>query len=130
MSLKNIWLVTFFFLMSILAHGQEQEINNIGLALKSGSSKELSNFFNETIELKIEGENANYSRIQAEAIIKDFFSNYPPVDFEYIHQGSSPEGLKYLIGKYTYTGGSFRSYILIKKFGDKYLIDTFDLSKE
>ena len=115
-----------------LAFGQVQDetVKDIGTAIKAGSAKELIKFCNNTIEIKIDGESSNYSRAQAEVILRNFFSNTPPKNFSYIHQGSSPEGLKYAIGRYTHADGAYRVVMVIKKIEDKYLIDTLNFSQE
>jgi len=129
---KILTLMTLILIMSnISVNAQNEEIINNGkMALKTGSSKELSRYFNDIVELSIAGEKSSYNKSHAEIVLKDFFKKYPPVDFQYIHQGSSKEGLKYAIGKYSYTGGSFRVYILIKQFKGNYFIDTLEFSKE
>ncbi len=82
------------------------------------------------VELNFEGEKSNYSRSQAELVLKEFFKKYPPMDFQYIHKGASKQGLTYVIGKYTFENGSFRVWILIKKFDENYLVDSIDFSRE
>jgi hypothetical protein len=62
--------------------------------------------------------------------MKEFFKKYPPEDFQYIHKGSSKEGLTYVIGKFTYESGSFRVWILVKKFDDQYLVELINFNKE
>jgi len=124
-----ILLICFQF-FSIEAKAQGEILNNTKKFLKEGNSKSLSMDFAEIVELSFRGEKGNYSKTQAEFVLKDFFQHYPPIDFEYIHQGSSKEGLKYAIGKYTHKNGSFRVYILIKQFKGNYLIDTIDFSEE
>jgi hypothetical protein len=114
----------------IFSSVQDETIKDIGTAMKAGSSKELIKFCNQTIEIKINGESSNYSKAQAEVILRDFFSKKPPKTFTYIHQGSSPEGLKYTIGRYTHADGAYRVVMFIKKIGDKYLIDTLNFSQE
>ena len=108
---------------------QEETVKDIGTALKAGSSKELIKFCNQTVEIKINGESSNYSKAQAEVILRDFFSKNAPKDFTYIHRGAS-QGLKYTIGRYTHENGAYRVVMLIKKIGDKYLIDTLNFSQE
>jgi hypothetical protein len=126
-----ISLTLMLILSNINLHAQNEEIINNGkMALKTGSSKELSKYFNDIVELSIAGEKSSYNKSHAEIVLKDFFKKYPPLDFQYIHQGSSKEGLKYAIGKYNYNGGSFRVYILIKQFNGNYFIDTLEFSKE
>jgi len=122
--------VITLLLLSTATFAQNEIIVNARTALKSGSSRELSQYFNRMIELNINGEKSNYSRPQAELMLRDFFKRYPPTDFEYIHRGASREGLQYAIGKYSYGKGSFRVYMLVKKFDGSYLIDTIDFSKE
>ena len=121
------------FIVSVLmlfGQGEDGTIRDIGTALKTGSAKELINYCNTTVEIKIDGESSNYGRSQAEVILRNFFNANPPKNFSYIHQGSSPEGLKYNIGKYTHDNGTYRVVMFIKKIGDNYLIDTLNFSEE
>lgn len=104
--------------------------SNVRSALKAGSSKELAKYFHETIELNINGESDNYSNVHAEIYLKDFFKKYEPVDFEYIHQGSSNEGLQYAIGSYSYSGGNFKLLIRTKSFNGVDKIYILDFVKE
>ncbi|WP_425389731.1 DUF4783 domain-containing protein [Ekhidna sp.] len=122
-------LIIIFLSLSIFSI-QDEIMQDIGTAMKAGSSKELIKFCNQTIEIKINGESSNYSKAQAEVILKNFFTKNPPKNFNYIHQGASPEGLKYTIGRYTHEKGAFRVVMFIKKIGDKYLIDTLNFSEE
>ena len=77
-----------------------------------------------------EGEKSIYSKQQAETVLRDFFQTYVARDFQYIHQGSSPEGLKYTIGRYTLQEGSFRVYMLLKQQQDQYLVNTISFTRE
>ncbi|XOV92440.1 MAG: DUF4783 domain-containing protein [Bacteroidota bacterium] len=115
----------------VLFSPQEDEtLNNISAAMKAGSSKELIKYCNDNLEIKINGKSTNYSKSQAEVVIKDFFMNNPPKNFRYIHHGSSPEGLRYTIGTYTIANGSYRVVMLIKKVGSNFRIDTINFSRE
>ncbi len=113
-----------------LGQGEDAIISEIGTAMKSGSSKELIKYCNTTVEIKIDGKSSNYSQAQAEVVLKDFFTRNPAKNFSYIHQGSSPEGLKYNIGRYVHDKGTYRVVMFIKKIGENYLIDTLNFSKE
>lgn len=112
------------------AVAQGEILNDVKAALSAGSAKELSRNFNSTVEIGFDGNKSNYSKTQAEFVLKDFFSKNAPAGFEYIHQGASREGLKYAIGKYNTANGSYRVYILIKQFKGTYLVDTIDFTKE
>lgn len=125
---KYILLIGLAFGFTLVS--AQSTTDNVGIALRTGSSAELINYFNTVTEVKIDDEGANYSKIQAESVLKDFFAKYIPEDFEYIHKGSSPEGLKYNIGRYKYKAGSFRVVMLLKKVKDDYVVDTINFSKE
>ncbi|WP_421763826.1 DUF4783 domain-containing protein [Ekhidna sp.] len=119
----------FFMFSMLLFPVQDEVMKDIGTAMKAGSAKELIKFCNNTVEIKINGESSNYSKAQAEVILREFFVKNAPTNFVYIHQGSS-EGLNYTIGRYTHNSGAHRVVMIIKKIGDKYLIDTLNFSQE
>jgi len=130
---RNLFFIVALFLLFSLPEqvsAQSEVINDLRASLKAGSSKELVKNFNTTVELNFEGQKSNYSRSQAELVLKEFFKKYPPTDFQYIHQGASKQGLTYVIGKYSFDNGSFRVLILIKKFEENYLVDSIDFSRE
>lgn len=129
----KVWILTLFCCLTVsvtILRAQNEVINNVRDALKAGSSREVSKYLNNTVEISIDGEKASYSRNQAEFVLKDFFNNYPAKGFRYVHQGSSKEGLKYTVGTYTYDRGEFRVFMLIKQFGGTYLVDKIDFNRE
>ena len=129
---KNIIIIatTALLLLANLSFGQEGEMNNIRISIKTGNSHGLSTLMNKVIELKTENENGTYSKTQAEFILKNFFRKYPPTNFEYNHVGSSPGGAKYMIGTYTSGSQSFRVYIKLRKIDTKFFIDNLDFTKQ
>ncbi|MFY0651267.1 MAG: DUF4783 domain-containing protein [Cyclobacteriaceae bacterium] len=122
-------LFILFFSLSLAGYGQST-IDNVAVALKTGSSRELIKYFNNVTEVGIEEKEANYSKVQAESIIKDFFTKYPAKNFSYIHKGSSPEGLKYSIGFYTTDEGRFRVVMYLKQVNGAYVIDRISFKKQ
>ncbi|MGB3589762.1 MAG: DUF4783 domain-containing protein [Tunicatimonas sp.] len=126
-----LWVLLGLLVGSIQPlQAQADVINNVRDALKSGSSRELSKYLNNTVEISVNGEQASYSRNQAEFVLKDFFTKYSPKDFRYVHQGSSKEGVKYTIGTLVHERGEFRVVMLIKQFGGSYLVDKIDFNRE
>jgi len=133
--MKEGALVRTFFVLILAVSGlsgkaQEDIIHNVEAALKIGSSKELSRYFSQTVEINLEGEISSYSKMQAEYVLKDFFKKYPPENFEIIHNGASKGGLKYAIGKYSCKRGDFRVWMRIKEFGGKLLVYEMNFFKE
>ncbi|MCC5944837.1 MAG: DUF4783 domain-containing protein [Bernardetiaceae bacterium] len=129
-----LFFASLFFLSSaspqIALQSEEQLTANIQTALQSGSSKELIKYLSNPVELNFGKQKASYSRAQAEFVLKDFFTKNPPNSFSYIYKGGSRDGLRYVIGKYMYAGGSYRVYILIKDSSGKHYVDTLNFSKE
>lgn len=122
--------VSLFLGAHIECSAQSDVINNVKTAMKAGSSKELTKYFNDMVEMVIDGDPSDYSRTQAEFVLKDFFRKYPPTDFQYIHQGASKEGIRYAIGKYTYETGSFRVLLRAKEIKDGYKVYSIDFTKD
>lgn len=120
-----------FWLVLSASFFQPADISkDIETAMKAGSAKELVKFFNETVEVKIDGSSSNYTRNQSEMVLRQFFQKNPVRGFSYIHQGSSPEGLKYVIGKYEFDGGSYRTLMFLKKTSSGYRIDMLNFTRE
>ncbi|MFA0961591.1 DUF4783 domain-containing protein [Roseivirga sp. BDSF3-8] len=109
---------------------QSEVMNDIRAAIKSGSSKELSLYLNDVVELYFYGEMSSYSRTQAEYVLKDFFKENPPRNFIYKHQGSSKDGQLYAIGEYTYDNGTYSILLRIKEFEGKLRIFKIDFIDE
>lgn len=103
------------FSMSLLVIASPNIFDHISNAFKSANATELSKYFNANIDLTIDNKEEVYSKIQAEQVLKDFFSKNMPKSFSLIHQGVSKEGSKYAIGNYVTTQEqSYRIYFFIK----------------
>lgn len=126
----KVSLISITLLFNIWNSQQDAVLVNISTAMKAGSSKELIKYCNSNLEIKMDGQTSNYSIAQAEVVLKDFFLKNPPKGFTYIHQGTSPEGMKYTIGSYTIDGGKYRVVMLIKKVKEDFKIDTINFTKE
>ena len=101
-------------------------------AIKLGNSKELSKYLGPNVDLTIKDKEGVYSKAQAELIIKDFFRKNPVKSFQVIHQGESKVGSQYTIGKLITEKETFRTMIVIKKTGNKFIIQrlSFEIEKE
>lgn len=120
-SVVAVLLFAIAFIWSETAYAQD--INaKVSQAIQGGNSAELSKYFNNSIDLTIPGSEGTYSKVQAEQILKSFFSKYPPVSFSINHKGSSNDGSVYAIGTYKSKSQSFRTYFLTKPIGGQLLI--------
>ena len=108
----------------------EDAMEAAGKAIRNGNAPKLTTYLNDLVELNISEKRASYSKTQAEFVLSDFFKKYPALNFSYVHKGTSQDGLAYGIGNYTYEGGAFRVYMLVKQNRDGYAIDTIDFGEE
>ena len=128
--MKRFTVIFLHFFVVQMALAQDEDIEDIGISLRNGSARELVKFCSNTVTLKIDGETVTYRKAEAEEKLRTFFLDNPPEDFNYIHQGSSAEGLKYCIGKYMVNNGAFRVVLLLKQNTDGFRLDTITLTKE
>lgn len=95
---------------------QSSITDNAANAISAGNAKELAKFFGNNIDLAVADKEDVYSSAQAELILKDFFAKHPPKTFNIIHQGTSKQGLQYIIGSLV-SDRNYRVSFYIKKQG-------------
>jgi hypothetical protein len=90
-------------------------IKEITKTIQSMDAKKLADYFSSTIDLELGAINGNYSKTQAEIIMRDFFKDNPVKSFTVNHQGDSEDGSQFFIGTYTSGAKEYRVYGLLKK---------------
>ncbi|OFY64594.1 MAG: hypothetical protein A3H98_07740 [Bacteroidetes bacterium RIFCSPLOWO2_02_FULL_36_8] len=128
--MKKLIFIVCLITSPFITKSQSPTADEISQLIKSGDSKELSKFFNTTIELNFNDERKNYPKTQAELVLKNFFQKYPPIEFEYKHQGTSSEGLRYFIGSYKSKDAVFVTLIRMKPINGKYFIHKIEFTRE
>jgi len=119
------------FLTSFKAFSQTTGvIDDVKETIKTGSAKELSKYLNQTVDVTIEGKVENYSKAQAEFVLRDFFKTHPPSEFNVIHQGSSKGGQPFAIGQYKSGSDTYRVWMKIKTVDKTQLIQEISFVKE
>lgn len=128
---KNlIFLLISMLLFQVYASAQDQVVASAREAIRSGNAEKLVAHLNEPVELNVQSQKRNYNKMQAEAILKNFFKENPARSFEYDHNTTSRGGLKFMIGTYTCVNGKYRVHMLIKEADGNYKIDLLDIVKE
>lgn len=94
-----------------------QSMDQFSIALKSGNASELAKYFQSNVELNTTGSSNSFSKTQAEQVLTNFFRSKSVKSFSIVHQGTSPEGSKYMIGNMATTGGNYRVYLYAKQSG-------------
>lgn len=103
-------LSSVYMLSSFTTQNAIDEVIN---ALRAGNSAQLSNYFDDNVELTLPDKSDNYSRAQAQLIVKDFFNNNVVKGFELKHKGESPGG-HFCIGTLQTNAGNFRTNVFMK----------------
>lgn len=104
--------------------------DEVAAAIKNTNIKEISKYFNTSIELTVLENEGVYSKPQAELILRNFFAQNPPVAVTINHRGSSAQGSKYAIATYECSKGKFRAYIFMKDSGSGMMIQELRFEKE
>jgi hypothetical protein len=99
------------------------DIDAVVVALNAGNAAQLSKYFDNRIDIGLPDKSDNYSRTQAEMIIREFFSNNGVRTFE-IKYKSEKAGTNYCVGTLKTKSGDYRTTLFMKQKGDKqYLQD-------
>ena len=89
-------------------------IDDVVSALKTGNASQLSKFFDNNVEVSMPDKSNNYSKSQAEMVLKDFFSMNNVQGFDVIHKGENA-GSQYCIGMLQTGSGIYRTTIFMKQ---------------
>lgn len=105
----------------------QNESNSLTVALEEGSSQEIVNYLDDRVEISFNNDKRDFSKSQAQIVLRDFFKNNPSRGFQLHQEGKSSASLSYLIGTYQSVEDDFRLLIRGKKTGDQpFLIYSID----
>lgn len=103
-------------------------INDVVNAIKSGNAASVSKYFDNTVEITINSKSTNYSKAQAEVVLRDFFANNTVKSFSVLHQGESG-GSEFCIGTLSTSNGIYRTTLNLKHKGDKQTLQEIKFEK-
>lgn len=116
--------------IALSAFTNRAEMDSVVVALKSGNATMLSRYFDNRVDISLPHRTDNYSRSQAEMIIKDFFSSNGGVKtFELKHRGEN-SGSNFMIGMLMTHNGRYRTTIFLKQKGDKQFLQEVRFQQE
>src|SRR5690242_20620929 len=101
------------FTLLLTSFTEQNSIDEVIGALRSGNSSELSRYFDENVDLTLPDKSDSYSKAQAQLIVKDFFMNNGVKGFDLKHKGDSPGG-HFCIGTLQTNSGNFRTNVFMK----------------
>ena len=90
-------------------------IDTVVSAIENGSSSDLAKYFDSSISLNINGLQGDYSKNQAELVLRDFFKKNPPQGFSLVFRSENNPSLSSYIGDYQTAQGVFKAFIKISQ---------------
>ncbi|MCX2451756.1 DUF4783 domain-containing protein [Pedobacter sp. PLR] len=101
---------------------QSDIIDNLSGYFKAGNAKEVAVNFSSSLELIIIDEEDVYSKAQAEQILRNFFTKYPPLKSSVIHTINANPNFRFGILLLQTKNGKFRVSITMKKSNNAFFI--------
>lgn len=96
--------------------------------ISSGNAEALSAWFADNLEIAILSKESDASRAQAKQIVKTFFDNYTPRNFNIDHT-SGRAGMKYALGTLKAGGETFTVTIFLSCKDSTYKIQHFQIER-
>ncbi|MFC4262433.1 DUF4783 domain-containing protein [Ferruginibacter yonginensis] len=103
-------------------------LNDVISGIKAGNAATIAKYFDNTVDITLPGKNNSYSKVQGEAVLRDFFANNTVKSFSIVHQGESG-GAQFCIGTLVTSNGSFRTTINLKQKADKQVLQEIKFEK-
>lgn len=130
MQVLSLILSVFLWIYSPVDEKNPSEsIDPIVSAIGSGSSSELARFFDSSISMNVNGQQGEYSKNQAEIVLRDFFKKNPSQGFSLVFQNENPGSLSTYIGEYASSPGMFKVFIKVSQNGSGFRIYSLDFVK-
>jgi hypothetical protein len=98
------------------------EMSEIVNAIKSGNAKNISTFFDNTVEINVQGIKGSYSKSQAQVILNDFFAAHKAQSFTVLHSGTSGAA-QYCIGNLKTRKCNFRTTLTLRQKAEKQILE-------
>lgn len=117
------------FLLLPLMSKADASLAGITDAISKGNASELSEFFDQNVEIAVLDDEDVYNKTQALSVIKSFFEANKPTSFSQVHQGTG-EDSQYCIGNLTTNSTTYRVYIYMKVTGEDFKIQELRFDEE
>jgi len=107
--------------LSLVSFAPLYSIDDVVAAMRTGNATQLAKYFDNRVDLSLPGKSDNYSKSQAEMILKDFFANNTVKNFTVKHKGEQ-NGSQFCIGLLQTKNGNFRTKFFMKQKGDQQVV--------
>lgn len=116
------------FLFSSFINIDTLEMDDVVVALKLGNASQLSKYFDARVDIGLPDKSDNYSRVQAEMVIKDFFVSNVVRNFDLKYK-SEKSGTNYCVGTLQTKSGNYRTTLIMKQKGAKQYLQDINFQK-
>ncbi len=118
LAMKSRFFLIIILLTAVFVGSTKLKAQNtaqIKSSLQSGNATALSQHFADNLDITLPNDDNNYSRSEALQRMTTFFQQYSPTNFAVKHEGTAPNGSKFMIGTLNTSSGSFRTSIVIRQ---------------
>src|SRR4051794_5582220 len=107
--IKPLLFIFVFFTQILSSYTLQGDIiDSLSVQFKAGNSKEIATSFASSVELIIIDDEDVYSKAQAEQILRNFFTKYPPTKSTVIHLINTNPNFRFGILSLHTKNGKFR----------------------
>ncbi|MEP0712625.1 DUF4783 domain-containing protein [Algoriphagus sp.] len=129
-SLLSLIVSFFLFVQSpLVGIADADSIDTVISAIDNGSSADLAKYFDSSISLNVNGQQGDYSKNQAELVLKDFFKKNPSMGFTLVFRSENNPSLSSYIGDYQSAQGLFKVFIKVSQHGADFKIYSLEFVK-
>jgi hypothetical protein len=104
-------------------------IDQVLVALRTGNATQLAKYFDSRVDISLPTKSDNFSKNQAEMILKDFFASNEVKDFQVKHKGEN-NGSQFCIGLLQTRNGNYRTKLYMKQKGGEQLVQEIAFQAE
>ena len=94
-------------------------LDDITTAIRIGNAGDLSRYLDSRVDISLPDKSDTYSKIQAEMIIRDFFTTNGVQNFLVKRTSPNGTGSEFCVGVLQTRNGDYRTTLFIKQKGDK-----------
>lgn len=122
-----LMLLCCLLVVTSYAQGQIEEIS---AGIRSGNVSFISKYFDNVVDITVNNNQSTFSHSQAEMVLKNFFKNSEPSEFNIIENGvSNGNGSAYTVGELVTKNNRYKVYISIRQKDRNYMIQEMRFEK-
>lgn len=126
---KNMGIALVSLSLFLTSFAPSYSIEEVLSALRNGNARELAKYFDTRIDISLPDMSDNFSKNQAEMILKDFFGNNGVKNFVVKHKGQN-NGSQFCIGLLQTRNGNYRAKLYMKKKGSQEVVQEIAFQAE